>query len=458
VRGYVPTPPAIVDLMVEELFENRPPQPSDRILEPGCGTGAFIRGLIRWCERRGVPLPEILGVESNPDHVEECRALFGGVPQVTIQNSDFLRPSADRFQYIIGNPPYVPITGLTEGERQYYRREYSTARGRFDLYLLFWEQALRLLRSEGRMVFITPEKFLYLNTAAPLREIIAKLAIAQVKFVDETTFEGLVTYPVITTVMRRPANGPTRIDFRSGETRYVTLPRSRESWLPAIHGAETPPHDGTCLSDIALRVSCGVATGADAIFVEDHSKIAPDLHEFARPTVAGREIKLGNHTLTTKQSMLLPYDASGRLLPESRLGPLGAFLGRDDRRMKLLGRTCVPQKPWYAFHETPPLAAILRPKILCKDISPEPFFIVDHTGEVVPRHSVYYIVPRDPSRLTELAEYLNSASAREWLHARCPRAANGFLRLQAHVLKALPMPHSLASSQRPNETQLLLSA
>ncbi len=39
-------------------------------------------------------------------------------------------------------------------------------------------------------------------------------------------------------------------------------------------------------------------------------------------------------------------------------------------------------------------AGILRPKILCKDIGEKPQFWVDRSGQIVPRHSVYYIVPQ----------------------------------------------------------------
>lgn len=103
-------------------------------------------------------------------------------------------------------------------------------------------------------------------------------------------------------------------------------------------------------------------------------------------------------------------------------------------------------KPWYAFHETPPLLDILQPKILCKDISSRPYFLVDEAGTLVPRHSVYYIVPTEASRIHELCEYLNSETVLTWLVANCQRAANGFLRLQSHVLKRIPLPERLVST------------
>jgi adenine-specific DNA-methyltransferase len=138
--------------------------------------------------------------------------------------------------------------------------------------------------------------------------------------------------------------------------------------------------------------------------------------------------------------MLLPYDAHGRLLPLERLGALGHYLMRDDIRQRLLARTCVKRKPWYAFHETPVLQEILRPKIPCKDICETPHFWLDRSGQIVPRHSVYYLVPRVPTTIDVIADYLQSPSAHQWLAQNCQRASRGFLRLQSRVLQRLPLP------------------
>jgi hypothetical protein len=191
-------------------------------------------------------------------------------------------------------------------------------------------------------------------------------------------------------------------------------------------------------------VSCGVATGADSIYFLRDSDIGPELREFAHPSIAGRQLHQGEPVRHT-HSLLAPYDAVGRLLPEAKLGHLHEYLSEPDRRARLLARTCVQRKPWYAFHETPPFPEILRPKLLCKDIGAEPFFIVDREGGFVPRHSVYYIVPKNPEHLDALAEYLNSSTAHKWLDDHCQRASKGFIRLQSHILKRLPVPREFAA-------------
>ena len=51
-RGFVPTPTSVVDLMVDRLFSLREPKASDWLLDPGCGTGLLIDGVLRWCAKK----------------------------------------------------------------------------------------------------------------------------------------------------------------------------------------------------------------------------------------------------------------------------------------------------------------------------------------------------------------------------------------------------------------------
>ena len=446
-KGFVPTPPATVDLMVQKLFEERAPAFQDLILDPGCGEGAFIEGIIHWCHKHQVRIPRIIGVDSHPRLVREARKRLKDYPRVEIRLQDFLaEPGEPQYSFIIGNPPYVPITGLSEDERDRYRKLYRTAQGRFDLYLLFFEQALRQLLPNGRIVLITPEKFLYVDTARPLRQLLGRMSVQSIHLVSEDTFGELVTYPTITTVKNTTSRSSTTVILRNGLIHRVTLPADGSSLWPTIQEGSDRPLSGQGLKllDLCVRISCGVATGADAVFVHPTKTLAPALRPFAYPTISGRQLSHTNSTLPrSRHSMLIPYSLDGELLKEDELDGLRSYLTQPAIRNKLLQRTCVSKKPWYAFHENPPFPDILRPKILCKDITPHPRFWIDHSGRLIPRHSVYYIVPKHPEHLETLCSYLNSEEVFQWLVSHCQRAANGFLRLQSHVLKELPIPSDL---------------
>jgi len=448
VKGFVPTPKETVDLMVDRLFIKRHPAADALVLDPGCGEGEFIDGILRWCAKNQSSIPRIIGIESNPKHVAVARARFAKFSSVEIRQSDFLRDQQlGSHDFIVGNPPYVPITELSEKEKGDYRERFKTATGRFDLYLLFFEQALRLLKPDGRMVFITPEKFLYVETAQPLRQMLAEKEVEEVRLINEATFDDLVTYPTITTISNQESRGFASVFLRSGTKVRIVPPSDGSTWLPAIMGHESDS-SGPTLEEVCVRISCGVATGADEVFVKPPEVLSPSLRRFAYPTIAGREMGDSNESLSSGKLMLIPYDLDGSLIPESKLGELKAYLARPEIRSRLEQRTCVRRKPWYAFHETPPLRDILRPKILCKDITEWPKFWIDWEGKLVPRHSVYYIVPRNRSQIESLCEHLNSEAVERWLDSHCQRVANGFLRLQSHVLKRIPLPARFAAARR----------
>jgi adenine-specific DNA-methyltransferase len=442
-KGFVPTPNEVVDRMVALLFQSRLPTANDRLLDPGCGTGQFIDGVIRWCNSRSLPLPSITGIEVDPKHIPTLVAKYAGVPEVEIQNRDFLVGSKSKFDFIVGNPPYVPITGLNESEKLRYRASYVTARGRFDLYVLFFEQALRSLVPMGRLVFITPEKYLYVESAGKLRELLATKHVEAIHLASEDTFGALVTYPTITVVNGADGAGTT-FTQRDGASALVELPRGVDSWLPVLLRSQEAPAK-YCLADYCLRISPGIATGADSVFVRSIDDVHPNLSIYGRPTISGRELRPGDDRLRPRSVMLTPYDDEGRLLPEDRLGPLREYLCETDNERRLRQRTCVAHKAWYAFHETPDLPDILRPKILCKDICQTPHFVADYEGQIVPRHSVYYIVPEDPGLIQPLLTYLRSEAATRWLLQNCQRAAKGAFRIQSRVLQRLPVPESVVN-------------
>lgn len=442
-RGFVPTPEKLVDRMVERLFCARSVDGGVSVLDPGCGEGLFIDGIIRWCRRHKRPVPKITGIELHPDRCRVAKRKFHKYSSVEIREADFLVDTKEKFDFIIGNPPYVSIGHLSPKEKEDYRTRYSTARGRFDLYMLFFEQALRQLNAGGRLAFVTPEKYLYVDTAKPLRYLLASHRIKELSFVREDIFEGFVTYPLITVVDNRPPAQNTRIRLRDGSTRDAQMCSEQTSWLSNLSDRKEIP-SGHVLADLCVRVSCGIATGADSVFVRNAAEIAPELARFAYPTIAGRQL-VPDNALQTKDIMLVPYGRDGALLEENALGILHDYFREPEIYKQLLARTCTERKPWYSFHDNAPLSEVLRPKLLCKDITSRPYFWIDRDGTVLPRHSVYYVVPKQAEILDDLAAYLNSPEASNWLTHECQRAANGFIRLQSNVLKRLPIPSRLAS-------------
>lgn len=448
-KGHVSTPDELAERMVRRLFRDDPPTSTDRILYPGCGTAPFATAVERVCADERWELPNGLGVETDPKHLSIARGRT--LQHVEFDNQDFLSPDmldAGRFEYIIGNPPYVPIERLTEDEKRWYKTEFVTAVERFDLYLLFFERSVELLSSDGRLSFVTPEKFEYVDTAAPLRRLLTGdgMHVEEIKHIHEGAFTDLVTFPCITTVERNQANGETVVKLRDGSAHTTTLPDGTASWASNIRDADLSDMEtGATLGDVTKRISPGMATGADNVFVFDCDDIPEYVDSrWVRRTVSGRQLREFDSPYADTV-FLCPYRDDGSLPEEDELQSFGEWA--EQHRERLEDRSCVENgKRWYSWHENPPMEDLLQPKIVFKDITKEPKFWFERDGDVIPKHSVYYLVPEEGVPFDDLLEYLNSPEARMWMEANCQKAANGFYRLQSRVLEDLPVPAELPTT------------
>ncbi|MBI1906581.1 MAG: class I SAM-dependent methyltransferase [Rhodocyclales bacterium] len=141
--GQVFTPAPVVRAMLA-LRRNR-----GRVLEPSCGDGAFLRHL-----------PEAVGVEFDAAH---C-------PPGALHMDFFAYPESERFDTIIGNPPYVRYQDIPVATRMLLRGEHFDART--NLYLFFIEKCVRHLRAGGELIFITPRDFLKATSAVHLNRVL----------------------------------------------------------------------------------------------------------------------------------------------------------------------------------------------------------------------------------------------------------------------------------------------
>jgi hypothetical protein len=110
--------------------------------------------------------------------------------------------------------------------------------------------------------------------------------VVEIQMIGEETFDDLTTYPTITTLDNHPRTTETRVIFGDGRATDVRLSADGHSWLPKINGVVKLKRT-MVLGDIALRVSCGVATGADSVFVRKAKELSPELKLFAYPTISG---------------------------------------------------------------------------------------------------------------------------------------------------------------------------
>lgn len=109
------------------------------------------------------------------------------------------------FDVVIGNPPYVDSEEMVKSsplERNYCSSNYEVASGNWDLYCVFSEKSINLLKDNGYFGYIIPNKFLSLPYGEHLRLLFSKYHIKNIRDYSSVTVfvsnnKKINVYPIV---------------------------------------------------------------------------------------------------------------------------------------------------------------------------------------------------------------------------------------------------------------------
>ena len=245
--GQVFTPEGIVSLML--ALRRR----DGRVLEPSCGDGAFFHVLQR--ERK-----RVVGIELDARY---C-------PHGALNLDFFDYPEAERFDTVIGNPPYVRFQDISPDTRSKLLSPCFDARS--NLYLFFIEKCLRHLAPGGELIFITPRDFLKATSATRLNRMLFELGTITdaIELGDRRVFADAVPNCLIWRFERDCFDRTVRYAEMGTMGRLVSCQadldwQSRRLEEKAGHLMFVQRDYTLRLADIAF-VKVGAVSGADAVY------------------------------------------------------------------------------------------------------------------------------------------------------------------------------------------------
>jgi len=209
-NGVVFTPEWVVDFMVEEVLSGRKISGNEKILDAGCGEGIFATiAAQKFSKLSGKKIEKVIEnniyfVDISKEYTEKTKQNLQKLSKTKIKKynsitSDFCFLKFDKsFDFIIGNPPYVRIQNLNDRKEQLQANYITASNGSIDLYFCFFEQALRLLSKNGKIVFITPNSHFYSAAGKNLRNLILPYLTKIINFDHHQVFRDATAYTAIT--------------------------------------------------------------------------------------------------------------------------------------------------------------------------------------------------------------------------------------------------------------------
>ncbi len=404
-------------------------------------------------------LNETLGLEAQIKHNDSL---------LTLQKDSLFSSESEneKFDVLIGNPPYVRSQNLSPKYIQSIREKYpEITSGNFDLSIVFIEHAIKSLTEGGIACYITTSKFMHSEYGKTICARLAKnvriLNIIDFKdsqvFPDHTTYTSIITFAKLP-----PAKKFTVTHFPSGITSSRDLSKSQTFSLNTSILEKFPWNIATdeaqsiiqklndpklpLIGHIFPNILQGLRTGQNDIFVLK-TGVETNLEQpYLRPFAGGEEIK--RLTISRNRYRLVyPYEISSTgkvsIVEEHILKTTApntyAYLLAN--KQSLSDRDLDKKSYWYAFSRVQNLHLPHTPKILVKEMMPSSQFAADIVGDVA-IGSGYALVNRSMSE-TDLkfwSAVLSTPVMEFALRHSGTQLHSGWFRLLKHHLQVVRLP------------------
>lgn len=182
-QAYYTNSTYIKNYMISKLNLTR----FDKVLEPCVGEGAFVDKILEINSNQNLTLYDI---DDYAIDVVKQKYLNKLNVKINLANT-LLNEKLDfcNFDKIIGNPPYG--AKMSQKEKKEIGLKYSDIYSK-DSYVLFFYRCLTLLKEYGKIVFLIPDTFLYLNFHKKFRKFLfSKFCVEEIVIFPSKLFPGI---------------------------------------------------------------------------------------------------------------------------------------------------------------------------------------------------------------------------------------------------------------------------
>ena len=119
------------------------------------------------------------------------------------------------FDITIANPPYLDSENMVKNMnaiRKEYAALFSSARGNWDIFIIFIEKGLLSLNLNGILSFIIPNKLISADYSQAIRSIISKINLIEIRdYSNVNVFKEAAVYPIVIIIDNSITKQPVKV-------------------------------------------------------------------------------------------------------------------------------------------------------------------------------------------------------------------------------------------------------
>lgn len=175
-RGGYYTPQKLADYITKVTLKDEM-----KILEPSCGDGSFLRSIKKILKTKKYNIDRIDAVEYIGEEADKSEKIVENIENANVINDDFYNfyvNCKDRYNLIIGNPPYIRYQYLTtfqrEKQSQVLIKNKMKSNKLINSWVFFLVACIELLEKNGTIAFVIPAEIMQVAYAEDLRKYLSK--------------------------------------------------------------------------------------------------------------------------------------------------------------------------------------------------------------------------------------------------------------------------------------------
>ena len=408
---------------------------------------------------------------------QEIKKLVGWNPYKPTSSSEFFDAHwmfnlSDGFDIVIGNPPYVQLQKFKGKDIQtvYKNQNYQTYEATGDLYCLFYEKGIELLKDGGILCYITSNKWMRAGYGESLRSYFIKYNPTLLIDLGANVFTSATVDTNILLVEKKGYDKKTlscTLRDRSQEMSVfvrqnaIAMEYTKDAWAilnPIEQSIKAKIEKyGTPLKDWDITINYGIKTGCNEAFIISGEKrkelIAedPKSDEIIRPILRGRDIKRYGYefadlwliaTFPSKHYDIDDYPAVKKWLQSfgKKLEQTGEeYIDSNGIKQKCRKKT---NNKWFETQDS--IAYwndFSKQKIIYPNMTKYLPFIYDENGYMTNQKCFILLSNSNKTNLKYIVAFLNSNIAKKWIIDNCPELQGGTRELSKIFFEKIKIPH-----------------